>query len=54
VTQIYKIAPNYEDIGSSLIYKFQIKGEQLILKAADYNWGGYKWKGFDQVWKRID
>jgi len=52
VTQIYKMAPGYKDIGSTLIYKFQIKRDQLILKTEDYYWAGYKWKGFDHVWSR--
>jgi len=53
-TVTLKMAPNYKDIGTSFTHKFQIEGDQLTVISKDYHFGGYKWKGFDQVWKRID
>jgi hypothetical protein len=53
-THFVKMASNYDDIGTSFNMKFQIEGDQVTFKATEYHFGGYKWIGFDQVWKRID
>jgi hypothetical protein len=46
------MAPYYKDIGSSMTVEFQIEGDQMIQKAGDYHFAGYKFKGYDQVWSR--
>jgi hypothetical protein len=47
------MTPYYKDIGSSSTAKFQIEGDQMTQKSGDYHFGGFKWKGYDQVWSRI-
>ena len=53
----FKMFSYYETIGNSFTPnppKFQIKDNQLIVKAADYQLGGNYWKELYEVHKRID
>jgi hypothetical protein len=52
IIHTFKMAPYYKDIGSSFTVEFQIEGDQMIQKAGDYHFAGYKFKGSDQVWSR--
>jgi hypothetical protein len=54
LTYTFEMCRSYEDIGKSINMKFQIEGDQLILKAKGYRYFGYDWKEAHLVYKKID